>query len=124
MIKDYYEIMGITPEAETKEIKKSYRKLAMKYHPDRNHDDPACEERLKEINEAYRILGDEEKRRRYDLSCQQSFNRHAYYQEDLSDDLIEILRVFSRGGFGMRGLGGCKARGFGKRGCRRRKENF
>jgi molecular chaperone DnaJ len=124
MLKDYYKIMGLAPEATEEEIKRTYRKLAMEYHPDRNRDDPECEERLKEINEAYRVLGDEEKRRRYDLTCQQSFNRRVYYQEDLSDDLLEILRVFSRGGFGMRGLGGCKVRGFGKRSCRRWRWDF
>jgi DnaJ-class molecular chaperone len=114
MLKDYYKITGPAPKATREEIKKSYRKLAMEYHPDRNRDDPECKERLKEIDEAYRVLGDEEKRRRYDLTCQQSFNRHVYYQEDLSDDPIEILPGFSRGGFGMRGLGGCKGGASGR----------
>ena len=123
-VKDYYRILGVEREASREEIKKAYRKLALQYHPDRNLGDARCEDRLKEINGAYQVLGDEEKRRRYDLSCQQSFYRPVYYQEDLSDDLIEILRVFARGGFGMRGLGGCKGMGFGKRGCRRRKETF
>jgi curved DNA-binding protein CbpA len=123
-VKDYYRLLGVEREASGEEIKKAYRKLALKYHPDRNRGDPGCEDRLKEVNEAYQVLGNEEKRRRYDLSCQQSFYRHVYYQEDLSDDLIEILRVFARGGFGMRGLGGCKGMGFGKRGCRRWKETF
>ncbi len=123
-VKDYYRLLGVEREASGEEIKKAYRKLALKYHPDRNRGDPGCEDRLKEVNEAYHVLGDEEKRRRYDLLCQESFYRHVYYQEDLSDDLIEILRVFARGAFGMRGLGGCKGMGFGKRGCRRWKETF
>jgi len=124
MSKDFYQILGVSKQASEEEIKKAYRKLAMEYHPDRNQDKPGCEELLKDINEAYQVLGDEGKRRRYDLWRQQPFNRHVYYQEDLSDDLIGILRVFSRGGFGMRGLGGCKGRGFARRGCGRWKGNF
>jgi DnaJ-class molecular chaperone len=123
-VKDYYRLLGVEREASGEEIKKAYRKLAMEYHPDRNQGKPGCEDHIKDINEAYQVLGDEEKRQRYDFLCQQPFNRHVYDQEDLSDDLIEILRVFSRGGFGMRGLGGCKGRGFGRRGCGRWKGNF
>jgi DnaJ-class molecular chaperone len=122
-IKNYYRLLGVDREASGEEIRKAYRKLAMEYHPDRNRDKPGCEERLKDINEAYQILGNQEKRRRYDLSRQQPFNRHVYCQENLSDDLIEILRVFSRGSFGMRWIGGCKGRGLGKRSCRRWKEH-
>ena len=124
LIKDYYRLLDVERETSGEEIKKAYRKLAFQYHPDRNQGDPGCEERLKEVNEAYQILGDEEKRRRYDLLCQQSFNRHVYDQKDMSDDLFEILRAFTRRGYGMRGLGACKGRGFGKRGCRRWKTNF
>jgi molecular chaperone DnaJ len=123
-VKDYYWLLGVEREASGEEIKKAYRKLAMDYHPDRNQDKPGCEERLKDINEAYQVLGNEEKRRRYDLSCRQPFNRHVYYQENLSDDLIEIFRVFSRGGFGIKGFGGCRGMGLGKRGCRRWKETL
>ena len=123
-VKDYYRLLGVEREASGEAIKKAYRKLAMEYHPDRNQDKTGSQERLKDINEAYEILGNEGKRRRYDLWRQQPFNRHVDYQEDLSDDLAEILRAFSRGGFGMRGFGGCKGRGFGRRGCGRWKGNF
>jgi len=123
-VKDYYRLLGVEREASAEEIKRAYRKWVMKYHPDRNQDKSSCEELLKEINEAYQVLGNEEKRRQYDLSCLRSFNRHVYDQEDLSDDLIEILRVFSRGGFSVRGMRGCKGRRFGKRGCGRWKGNF
>ena len=123
-VKDYYLLLGVEREASREEIKKAYRKLAMEYHPDRNQDKHGCEELLKDINEAYQVLGNEEKRRRYDISCLQSFNRHLYDQEGFSDDLFEILRVFSRGGFGTKGLGGCRGRGFGKRGCGRWRGNF
>ena len=122
MLKDYYKVMGLTREVTGEEIKKAYRSLALQYHPDRNQGDLECENRLKEVNEAYQILGDEEKRQRYDLSFRQSFDRRVDYR-DLGDDLIEILRVF-HGAFGMRGLGSCKGRGFGKGGCRRWKDTF
>jgi len=64
--KDYYKILGVDRTATTDEIKKAYRKLALKYHPDRNPNDSSAEEKFKEINEAYQVLSDEEKRRHYD----------------------------------------------------------
>ena len=66
-VHDYYRTLGITPEASSEDIKRAYRNLALKYHPDRNPDDHEGQERLKAINEAYQVLGDEEKRRRYGL---------------------------------------------------------
>ena len=124
LIKDYYHILGVEKEASSEEVKKAYRKMARTYHPDLNQDKPGCEERLKEINEAYQVLGDEGKRRLYDLSSRSSFNGYSYPQGNSSDDLIEILRVFSNGGLGLRGWGGCKGRGFGKRGYGRWRGNF
>lgn len=64
--KDYYNILGVDRDADEQEIKRAYRKLALKYHPDKNPDDPNAEERFKEINEAYEVLGDPEKRAKYD----------------------------------------------------------
>jgi curved DNA-binding protein len=64
--KDYYDSLGVDRKASGDEIKRSYRKLALKYHPDRNPDDAQAEEKFKEINEAYQVLGDSEKRARYD----------------------------------------------------------
>lgn len=64
--KDYYQILGVDKKAGEKEIKQAYRKLAMKYHPDRNPGDKQAEEKFKEINEAYQVLSDAEKRQRYD----------------------------------------------------------
>ncbi len=64
--RDYYEILGVTRTAETSEIKGAYRKLALKYHPDRNQGDKDAETRFKEAAEAYEVLSDTEKRQRYD----------------------------------------------------------
>lgn len=65
-MKDYYEILGLSKSATNEEIKKSYRNLAFKYHPDRNPDDKSAEEKFKQISEAYNVLGDEKKRSDYD----------------------------------------------------------
>jgi len=64
--KDYYEVLGVDRKAGDDEIKKAYRKLAIKYHPDKNNNDPASAEKFKEINEAYSTLSDADKRRSYD----------------------------------------------------------
>jgi molecular chaperone DnaJ len=64
--KDYYEVLGVNKDASSEDIKKSYRKLAMKYHPDRNPDNPKAEEQFKEAKEAYEMLTDEQKRAAYD----------------------------------------------------------
>ncbi len=66
MAKDYYEILGVARDATDEQIKKAYRRLALTYHPDRNQGDKEAEEKFKEINEAYEVLGDAEKRQRFD----------------------------------------------------------
>ena len=64
--RDYYEVLGVDKSASAEEIKKAYRKSAMKYHPDRNPGDKEAEEKFKELGEAYEVLSDENKRSRYD----------------------------------------------------------
>lgn len=64
--RDYYEVLGVDRSADDKEIKKAYRRLAMKYHPDRNPDDSEAEEKFKEATEAYEILSDDQKKAAYD----------------------------------------------------------
>ena len=64
--RDYYEVLGVSKSADDSEIKKAYRKLAMKYHPDRNQGDADAEVKFKEASEAYAVLHDKEKRSAYD----------------------------------------------------------
>ena len=64
--RDYYDILGVTKGSSQDEIKKAYRKVALKYHPDRNPDNKEAEDKFKEAAEAYDVLGNEEKRRKYD----------------------------------------------------------
>ena len=78
-MKNYYEILGIEKTATADEIKKAYRSLAFKYHPDRNPGDTVAEEKFKEISAAYDVLGDETKRRNYDLTGQtESYQNTGY----------------------------------------------
>ena len=65
--KDYYKILEVDKNATAEQIKKAYRRLAMTYHPDRNPGDASAEEKFKEINEAYDVLSDAEKRKKFDL---------------------------------------------------------
>src|SRR5580698_5218686 len=64
--KDFYAVLGVSASATQDEIKKQYRKLAAKHHPDKNRDDPKAADRFKEISEAYQVLGNAEKRKQYD----------------------------------------------------------
>lgn len=117
--RDYYSTLGLTPDSSAEEIKKAYHKLAMQYHPDRNGGNPEGEERLKGINEAYQILGDEKKRRRYDLQYRQPFENYVFYEEGMDNDFVSVFRMFSQMGFDMKRAGGCRRRGFGRGGCGR-----
>lgn len=72
--KDFYEVLGIDKSASEEEIKKAFKKAALKYHPDRNQGDAAAEEKFKEVNEAYQVLSDPEKKQRYDQYGTADFN--------------------------------------------------
>ncbi|HMA60281.1 MAG TPA: DnaJ domain-containing protein, partial [Halanaerobiales bacterium] len=87
--KDYYDILGVDKDASQKEIKKAYRKLAKKYHPDMNDGDEQASEKFKEISEAYEILSDPDKRKRYDQYGHSGINEEDFNFDD-----------FARGGFG------------------------
>lgn len=85
--KDYYKVLGVDKKASADDIKKAYRKLAVKYHPDKNAGDKAAEEKFKEINEAYDVLSDADKRNKYDTlgenwqQYQQTGNAGGYYSQ-------------------------------------------
>ena len=98
---DYYEILGVNKDSSTSDIKKAYRKLAMKYHPDRNKGDKEAEEKFKKISEAYAVLSDSEKRKQYDTFGASGFQQR-YSQEDIfrGFDLGDILKEFGLGGMG------------------------
>ncbi len=72
--RDYYEVLGVPRSATADELKKAYKELARKYHPDRNQDDPSAEDKFKEASEAYRVLSDPEQRKRYDRFGHQAFD--------------------------------------------------
>ncbi len=110
MGKDYYAILGVSRSATQEEIKKAYRRLAIKYHPDRNPGDKEAEEKFKEAAEAYEILGDPEKRARYDQFGDAAFaggGAHHYTDvEDIFRHFGDIFRDFFGGDFGGYGYGG------------------
>ena len=102
--RDYYEVLGVSRDVGTDEIKKSYRKLALKYHPDRNPDDKSAEEKFKEATEAYEVLRDKEKRARYDQFGHAGVGAGAAggYGDFSEFGLGDALRAFAEafGGFG------------------------
>lgn len=109
---DYYKILGVEKTAAPDEIKKKYRKLAMKYHPDKTKGDKASEEKFKQISEAYAVLSDTEKRKEYDTFGSSGF-KQKYSQEDIfrNFDFEDILRGFGFGGFGGFQGGGRRSHG-------------
>ena len=101
MSADYYKTLGVAKNASNNEIKKAYRKLAMKYHPDHTKGDKAAEEKFKKITEAYAVLSDTEKRKQYDTFGSADFQQR-YSQEDIfrNFDFSDILKEFGFGGGG------------------------
>jgi len=102
--RDYYDMLGLKKNASAEEIKRAYRKLAMKYHPDKNPNKKEAEERFKEISEAYAVLSDKEKRKQYDTFGAEGFHQR-FTQEDIFrgfnvDDILSSIF----GGRGARGF--------------------
>ena len=102
--RDYYEVLGVSKTADENEIKKAYRKLAIKFHPDKNPDNKAeAEEKFKEIGEAYSVLSDKQKRATYDTHGHEGLKNEGF--SGPSDDFLnDILKNFMGGGMG--GMGG------------------
>jgi molecular chaperone DnaJ len=125
--RDYYEVLGIARGADATEVKKAYRAQAIKYHPDKNPDDPAAAEKFREAAEAYEVLKDPQKRAQYDQLGHVDAGAGGFgggggygpngFTVDLNDALESFLRNFGMGGGGfgdMFGGGGPSARGRGR----------
>ncbi len=95
---DYYKILGVNKKDSNDTIKKAYRKLAMKYHPDHTKGDKSAEEKFKKISEAYAVLSDKDKRRQYDTFGSTGFHQK-YSQEDIFKG-FDFSNIFSEFGFG------------------------
>jgi len=111
--RDYYEVLGVTRNASKEEIKKAYRKMAIKYHPDKNPDDSEAEEKFKEAAEAYEVLSDDTKRQRYDqfghdgVKGAGGFGGGGMSMDDIFSSFGDIFGdAFGFGGFG--GFGGSR----------------
>ena len=111
--RDYYEVLGVDKSADANAIKKAYRTLAKKYHPDMNPGDKEAEAKFKEVNEAYAVLSDEEKKAKYDQFGHAAFDPAAGggYGADFGGfgDFGDIFSSFFGGGFGGGASGGRRA---------------
>ena len=101
--RDYYEVLGVKKDADENTIKKAYRKLAKKYHPDSNAGDAGAEQKFKEVTEAYNVLSDKEKRKLYDRFGHAAFDGSA----------PEGSYAGAGNGAGFGGFGGSGFHGFG-----------
>ncbi len=112
MADDYYKILGVEKNADQEDIKKAYRKLALKFHPDRNPNNREAEEKFKKISEAYAVLSDQEKRKQYDSFGSDQFSQRYSHDDIFRDfDINQILRDMGFGGVSgtnrsYRGTGG------------------
>lgn len=98
MAEDYYRLLGVSKNASKEELKKAFRKLAMKYHPDKTKGDKASEEKFKKINEAYAVLSNDEKRKQYDMFGAEGFSKR-FSQEDIFKG-FDFKNIFSDIGIG------------------------
>ncbi len=101
MKRDYYEVLGVAKTASIEEIKKAYRRLALKYHPDRNPGDKEAEEKFKEAAEAYEVLKDPEKRRLYDAYGHQGISNNGFSGFTHTDDIFSAFNDIFEDFFGF-----------------------
>jgi molecular chaperone DnaJ len=101
--RDYYEILGVTRSASVEEVKRSYRKLAVKFHPDKNPNDAHAEEKFKELGEAYDVLMDADKRAAYDRFGHAAFEQGGGFRGGFHDPFDIFREVFGGGGGGIGG---------------------
>jgi len=101
--RDYYEVLGITRNATPEDVKRSYRKLAVKFHPDKNPGDPHAEEKFKELGEAYDVLMDADKRAAYDRFGHAAFEQGGGFRGGFHDPFDIFREVFGGGGGGVAG---------------------
>ncbi|MGA7837735.1 MAG: molecular chaperone DnaJ [Ignavibacteriaceae bacterium] len=116
--RDYYEILGVERNATKEELKKSYRKLAMQYHPDRNPDDSEAEEKFKEAAEAYEILNDDDRRARYDRFGHDGVKGNGFGSQgfsDVNDIFSHFSDIFGGGSIFDDFFGGTSQRGRGRK---------
>src|SRR6201997_2473596 len=98
--RDYYEVLRIARNATGEEVKRAYRKLAVKFHPDKNPDDPRAEEKFKELGEAYDVLMDADKRAAYDRFGHAAFEQGGSFRGGFHDPFEIFREVFGGGGIG------------------------
>ncbi|SHG45884.1 molecular chaperone DnaJ [Winogradskyella jejuensis] len=107
MKEDFYDILGVSKSASAAEIKKAYRKMALKYHPDKNPDDKEAEEKFKKAAEAYEVLGNEDKRAKYDQFGHQAFEGGGFGGGGMNmDDIFSQFGDIFGGAFGGGGFSG------------------
>lgn len=112
---DYYELLGVDRDADSREIRKAFKKLALTMHPDKNPDDPEAQEKFVQVKQAYEVLKDQDKRKQYDMhgedGLKESFKNYRDYQPwnfyhsqfGLYDDDLEIVTL-SASDFGKKSI--------------------
>lgn len=108
--RDYYELLGVSKEASPEDIRRAYKKLALKYHPDRNKGSKEAEEQFKAVTEAYQVLSDPDKRDRYDRFGHAGLEGSLNFGDDIFANFQDLFSEFFGGFGGFGGMGGARRR--------------